>query len=289
MATMTDLMIPFPSRTLDTVLRVVGRPLLFGALACAFSIAAGTAARADFEAGWQAFQQGDFATAKAEWQPLAEQGNARAQFNLGVIYDEGRGVERSRAKAIEWWSKAADQNLAVAQHNLAMMQIDTPDGQPDIEGAVKWLERSLYTLGRIYADGVGVPEDDDKAFALLLAAGQGGLDRAQYDLAEMYRDGRGVAADQSRAAEWFRRAAMQGYAKAQNKLSIIYAKGRGVEADPVEALKWAILAAREGNREAENNREILAQRLSSDQIVLAEQQADNFAPRIGPRSPGDAP
>jgi TPR repeat protein len=187
MATMAGLMIPFLFRTLDAVLCVVGRLVLFGALACALSLMAGTAARAEFETGWQAYQRGDFAAAMAEWQPLAEQGHARAQYNLGVIYDEGRGVERSRAKAIEWWTKAADQNLAVAQHNLAMMQIDTLDGKPDTEGAIEWLEkaaaggfvRSLYALGKIYADGIGVPRNDDKAFGLLLGAGQGGLDRAQ--------------------------------------------------------------------------------------------------------------
>jgi TPR repeat protein len=255
---------------------------MFGAMAWALSLTAGTAAGADFEAGWKAYQQGDFAAAMAEWRPLAEEGHARAQFNMGILYDDGRGVERSRDMAIEWWTQAAAQGLPVAH----LMHIDTPDGKPNVEGAIRWLEkaadsgfvRSLYTLGKIYADGVGVPVDEEKAFKLLLAAGQGGLDRAQYNLGKMYRDGRGVAADPAESAKWYEQAAAQGYGKAQNKLAIIYGKGRGVKEDLVESLKWAILAARQGNQEAEENRALLTQRMSAEQIAMAEQEADNFKP-----------
>ena len=64
-----------------------------GLLVCAGAIAAATTARADFVTGWQAYQRGDFALAMVEWRPLAERGDARAQYNMGVIYDEGRGVD----------------------------------------------------------------------------------------------------------------------------------------------------------------------------------------------------
>ncbi len=47
------------------------------------------AARADFEAGWRAYEQGDFGTALAAWRPLAEAGDVRAQFNIGTLYDQG--------------------------------------------------------------------------------------------------------------------------------------------------------------------------------------------------------
>ena len=49
-------------------------------------------ARADFEAGWQAYQRGDFAAALKEWRPLAQSNDARAQYNLGILYDQGKGV-----------------------------------------------------------------------------------------------------------------------------------------------------------------------------------------------------
>ena len=52
----------------------------------------GVSASADFQKGLTAYDRGDYATALREWKPLAEQGNASAQFNLGVMYDKGRGV-----------------------------------------------------------------------------------------------------------------------------------------------------------------------------------------------------
>ena len=51
-----------------------------------------TAWAADFDKGLAAYKAGDFATALAEWKPLAEQGDASSQFNLGVVYDLGKGV-----------------------------------------------------------------------------------------------------------------------------------------------------------------------------------------------------
>ena len=51
----------------------------------------------------------------------AEQGHAEAQFNLGVMYDNGQGVKQDYFKAFEWYQKAAEQGLAYAQYNLGNM------------------------------------------------------------------------------------------------------------------------------------------------------------------------
>ena len=56
---------------------------------------------ADFQKGLDAAQKGDFATALKEWKPLAEQGNAPAQFNLGLIYAKGQGVTRNYKTALK--------------------------------------------------------------------------------------------------------------------------------------------------------------------------------------------
>ncbi len=134
--------VPLPRRAGGWLGRTARRGLWFGLLLCACASAAATTARADFDAGWQAYQRGDFALAVAEWWPLAEDGHALAQYNMGVIYDEGRGVKPSRVQAIEWWTKAADQGLPIAQHNLALMYIDTLDEPPDIGRAIQLLERA---------------------------------------------------------------------------------------------------------------------------------------------------
>jgi len=72
----------------------------------------------------------------------------------------------------------------------------------DFDQAIYWLKRSAaknfarsqYTLGKLYADGLGVPEDRTKAFGLVMEAGRAGLAAAQYNLGKMYRDGFGIRA-----------------------------------------------------------------------------------------------
>ncbi len=71
--------------------------------------------------GKAAYKRGDYATALREWRPLAEQGNALAQYNLGIMYVDGLGVPQDYAKALQWWRKAAEQGHAGAQFNLGVM------------------------------------------------------------------------------------------------------------------------------------------------------------------------
>ena len=63
----------------------------------------------------------DLFNAKEWYQKAADQGYAKAQYNLGVMYEEGRGVKQDYFKAVEWWQKAADQGYAPAQYNLGFM------------------------------------------------------------------------------------------------------------------------------------------------------------------------
>jgi len=56
-----------------------------------------------------------------EWQPLAEQGDVRAQFNLGVMYHQGHGVPQDYTEAVKWYRLVAEQGDAVAQFNLGVM------------------------------------------------------------------------------------------------------------------------------------------------------------------------
>ena len=76
---------------------------------------------ADFEKGLTAAKQGDYATAIKEWTPLAEQGNASAQYNLGVMHDKGWGVVQNYQIAVKWYTLAAEQGIASAQSNLGDM------------------------------------------------------------------------------------------------------------------------------------------------------------------------
>jgi TPR repeat protein len=75
----------------------------------------------DFQKGLEAYESGDYAAALQEWKPLAEQGDATAQNNLGVMYENGDGVPQDDAEAVNWFRLAAEQGLADAQSNLGIM------------------------------------------------------------------------------------------------------------------------------------------------------------------------
>ena len=76
---------------------------------------------ADFQKGLDAVQRGDYTTALREWKPLAEQGVAFAQYNLGEMYANGQGVPQNYKTAVKWYRLAAKQGIAVAQYNLGTM------------------------------------------------------------------------------------------------------------------------------------------------------------------------
>ena len=68
---------------------------------------------ADFQVGLEAAERGEYAKALREWRPLAEQGNADAQYNLGVMYEEGRGMPQDDAEAVKWYRRAAEQGIEI--------------------------------------------------------------------------------------------------------------------------------------------------------------------------------
>ena len=110
----------------------------------------------NLETGWAAYQKGDFAAAIGIWSRLADAGNDRALFNLGVMYDEGRGVAQDRAAALDYWRRAAEMGNPQAQHNLGLAHIAGLGVDEDADAAVGFLKkaaitgeiRSQYTLGK---------------------------------------------------------------------------------------------------------------------------------------------
>ena len=75
----------------------------------------GVCKSADFQRGLTAHKSGDYAIALREWKPLAKQGDAAAQFNLGVMYEKGQGVPQDDKTAVKWYRLAAEQGFARAQ------------------------------------------------------------------------------------------------------------------------------------------------------------------------------
>ncbi len=91
-----------------------------------------------FDKGVAAYKRGDYATAILEWRPLAKQGNANAQYNLGVMSGEGLGVPQDDARAVHWWRKAAEQGQAEAQNNLGFMYNSGHGVPQDYAQAYMW-------------------------------------------------------------------------------------------------------------------------------------------------------
>lgn len=101
-------------------------------------LGSGVAVATDFDKGLKAAQSGDFKTALAEWMPLAEQGNANAQRNLGLMYDNGDGVQENDKTAVKWYTLAAEQGLDQAQSNLGFMYYNGKGVTQDYETSAKW-------------------------------------------------------------------------------------------------------------------------------------------------------
>ena len=133
-----------------------------------FCLTSSVSGSADFQKALAAAQKGDYATALREWKPLAEQGDADAQYNLGIMYDTGRGVLQDYKTAVKWWTLSAEQGDARAQHNLGEMFFDGLGVTQDYKTAVKWYRLSAtqgfsnaqVTLGMMYGNGMGVIQDN---------------------------------------------------------------------------------------------------------------------------------
>lgn len=151
--------------------------------------APGSVAR-DGKAGVAAWRRGDFAGALAIWRPLAEAGDAEAQFNIAQAYRLGRGVRQDEKIAMRWYERAARQGLTPAEANygLLLLEDDRAAALPWLErAAVKGDPRAQYVIGTALFNGDSLPRDPVRAYAMMNRAAAAGLPQAVSSLAEMDR------------------------------------------------------------------------------------------------------
>ena len=143
---------------------------------------------ADYDDDVAAYVHGDYTTAFQEFLPLAEQGDAKAQFNLGFMYDNGKGVPENDAEAAKWHRKAAEQGDVMAQYSLGGMYFRGEGVSQNFTEAVKWFRKAAeqgdayaqVNLGFMYGTGEGVPMNYVKAYMWYsLAKAQGNEDAAK--------------------------------------------------------------------------------------------------------------
>ncbi|MGZ8287406.1 MAG: SPOR domain-containing protein [Allosphingosinicella sp.] len=149
------------------------------------------AAPSDVKAGVDRWVRGDYAGAIAQWRPLADAGNADAQFNLGQAYKLGRGVPANAGLAQSWYQKAARQGHEQAQVNVGLLLYNggrRQEALPWIRKAVELGDpRAQYILGTELFNGDLVGKDWPRAYALMLRAADGGVPPAADNLKAMER------------------------------------------------------------------------------------------------------
>jgi TPR repeat protein len=146
-------------------------------------------AQAGRKEGIAAYKRGDWAAALAELSPLAEEGDALAQFYVGYMYESGKGVEADLEHAARLYRAAAEQGEEKAQFNLA----------------------AALESGR------GVTLDLTEAHSWYLDSAERGFPRAQYKVAEMFESGVGTRQDLVQAYKWFAICGKQRYEDARKR------------------------------------------------------------------------
>lgn len=126
----------------------------------------------------------------------AKAGDASAQYNMGVLYDRGLGVDQDYAEARRWYEKAAEQRYGRAEHNLGIMYESGKGVKPDMAQAAQWFRRgaddgqaaSQNNLGVLYMQGKGVIQNTGKAAFWTARAAAAGNGAAIDNLPRIVRD-----------------------------------------------------------------------------------------------------
>ncbi len=161
-------------------------------VAALLALAAATSASAQtVKAGIEAWQRADYSRAVGIWRPLAEKGNADAQFDLGEAYRLGRGVTISLGAATTWFERAAKQGHIDAQRILGLLLFQNGDR---VNG-LKWLKMAadrddpgaLLIYGTALVNGDGVKRDPILGYSYVSRAATKGFAPAKETMADLDR------------------------------------------------------------------------------------------------------
>ena len=105
---------------------------------CLSTVSIGMSWSGDYQKGLDAAQNGNYTAALKEWRPLAEQGHSESQFVLGLLYRNGKGVEKDFSTAIKWYLLAAENGHAKAQAKLGYMYVNGEGVNKNYVRAYMW-------------------------------------------------------------------------------------------------------------------------------------------------------
>lgn len=245
---------------------------------------AGQAYAGPFEDGLAAYDRKDYATALRYWRPLADNGDAGAQFNIGVMYSRGDGVAQDDAEAAKWVRKAAEQGLPMAQFELGISHENGQGVLQDHSESMKWLRRAAENgyapaqslLGLTYSLGDGFRNKPDYTEAkkwFQMAAEQGDVE-AQRALGDLYMH---FLSDKAEAIKWYHIAAENGSTRTPEALGKLY--GSAEFQDPVRAYMWFQIAEatdKSRNFHLQNLKNSVGKGMTPDQIAEAQRLAQEW-------------
>ncbi len=221
-----------------------------------------------FRSGYEAYKAGDKATALEALNFAADKGHPAALWKLGRMYATGDLVAEDDGKALELFSKVANEYA---------------DGNPQGPDA-PFVSNAFVTLGSYYQNGIpgSVNADPGRARRYFsYAASYFGDPDAQFSLATMFLGGQGGDKSARQAARWFKLAARQGPVSAQAEFGRMLYEGIGVDRRPVEGLMWLSIArlARPGDPLIQARHEAAFSTASEEQRREAMQQAEEWMSR----------
>jgi TPR repeat protein len=194
--------------------------------------------------------------------PLALNGYAAAESNMGYLYLHGLGVEQDDEQSYLWTLKAARKDELHAQLLLAWLYLNGRGVERNEVEALNWYTRAaelgsadaLNSLGVIYEQGLGEDKDLSRALEYYQSAAAENLAAAQANIGRFYEFGIGdLEQDYEEALKYYMQAASQNYANGQTNVGRMYASGRGVPEDRREAAVWYEMAAKQGDVTAQVN------------------------------------
>jgi TPR repeat protein len=234
------------------------------------------AAAGPYEDAVTAYENRDYPKALQLFGSLAREGDARAQYKLGVMYLNGQAVPASDTEALRWFRKAIDHKEAFEAYNRGDYSTALKLYGPLADRGETTAE---YVVGLMYANGQGVPQSYPEAMKWHKKVADRGEALAQFSVGVMYLKGLGVPQNSAEASRWFRKAADQGNAKAQFNLGAMYAKGDGVAHDDVNAALFLSLAAASGIEAAGPARDKLLKSMTPAQIAKAKTLQRDWKPQ----------
>ena len=192
------------------------------------------------------------------------------------MYAKGEGVPENDAEAVKWFRKAAEQGDADAQYNLGVMYANGEGVLKDEAEAVPgWLPSRCIRLVSVAIPDEGLTDAElENLIAEMERSGpRQGHASAQFNLGVMHAAGEGVLKDEAEAVRWYRLAADQGLASAQLNLGVMYATGKGVLKDSVLAHMWSNIAGANGNASARKLRDSLERDMTRAEVSRATELA----------------